>query len=202
MNSFEGRGIINPLKCELQELPAEKGAKRRHSPRERSPAAREGIARTTAPRPLLGERHPQARPAGQRRGAAAEAQPAGREGPARYLLGDAVQDLVHLHAGGVPVVAEADDDHAVLLREDGLVHLPAVVQVREHVRHGDPSARRRPRPGAREGPARWWAQPAPHSAAPAAPGHRRNPVPPAPASSAGTAAARNLWARTYRRRAC
>lgn len=30
---------------------------------------------------------------------------------------------------------EADDHHAVLLRQDGLVHLPAVVQVREHVRH-------------------------------------------------------------------
>lgn len=44
-----------------------------------------------------------------------------------YLLGDAVQHLVHLHARGVPVVPEADDHHTVLFRQDGLVHLPAVV---------------------------------------------------------------------------
>lgn len=52
-----------------------------------------------------------------------------------YLLRDAVQHLVHLHTRGVPVVSKADDDHAVLLRQDGLIHLPAVVQVWEHVRH-------------------------------------------------------------------
>ncbi|CAN7949868.1 unnamed protein product, partial [Ixodes pacificus] len=51
------------------------------------------------------------------------------------LLDDAVEDLVHLHAGGVPVVAEADHHHPVLLRQDGLVHLPAIVEVLEHVRH-------------------------------------------------------------------
>lgn len=50
-----------------------------------------------------------------------------RGAAAGYLLGDAVQHLVHLHARGVPVVPEADDHHAVLFRQDGLVHLPAVV---------------------------------------------------------------------------
>ncbi|CAN8003102.1 unnamed protein product, partial [Ixodes hexagonus] len=53
-----------------------------------------------------------------------------------YLLYDAVEHLIHLHAGRVPVVAEADHHHPVLLRQDGLVHLPAIVQVLQHVRHG------------------------------------------------------------------
>ncbi|CAN8008174.1 unnamed protein product, partial [Ixodes pacificus] len=52
------------------------------------------------------------------------------------LLDNAVEDFVHLHAGGVPVVPEADHHHPVLLRQDGLVHLPAIVEVLEHVRHG------------------------------------------------------------------
>ena len=54
-----------------------------------------------------------------------------------WLLWDSspVQDFVHLHAGWIPVVAEADDDHAVFLGQDGLVHLPAIVQMRQHVRH-------------------------------------------------------------------
>ena len=52
-----------------------------------------------------------------------------------FLFGDAVQNLVHLHASGVPVVSETNDDHAVLLRKDGLVYLPAIVQMRKHVRH-------------------------------------------------------------------
>ena len=45
------------------------------------------------------------------------------------FLRDAVQRLVHLHAGGVPVVAEPDQHHAVLLRQNGLVHLPPVGQM-------------------------------------------------------------------------
>lgn len=32
---------------------------------------------------------------------------------------------------------KADDHDSVLFREDGLVHLPAIVQVRQHVRHPD-----------------------------------------------------------------
>lgn len=52
-----------------------------------------------------------------------------------YLFGDAVQNLVHLHARWVPVVSEADDQNSVLLRQDGLVNLPAIVEMREHVRH-------------------------------------------------------------------
>jgi hypothetical protein len=44
-------------------------------------------------------------------------------------------DLVHLHAGGVPVVSEAYHYQLLGLGQDGLVHLPAVVQVRQQVRH-------------------------------------------------------------------
>lgn len=53
------------------------------------------------------------------------------------LVADPVERLVHLHAGGVPVVTEADDDDAILLTEDGLVDLPAVVEMAQHVRHLD-----------------------------------------------------------------
>ena len=35
-----------------------------------------------------------------------------------------------------------NDDHAVFFRKDGLIHLPAVVQVREHVRHLEPTGLR------------------------------------------------------------
>jgi hypothetical protein len=42
---------------------------------------------------------------------------------------------VYLHASLVPVVAEADDDEALLLGEDGLVHRPSRVQMRQQVRH-------------------------------------------------------------------
>ena len=45
------------------------------------------------------------------------------------LLRDGEEGLVHLHAGRVPVVAEADEDDLVLLGEDGLVHLPAILQM-------------------------------------------------------------------------
>jgi hypothetical protein len=45
------------------------------------------------------------------------------------LVSDLVEHLVLLHAGGVPVAAEADDDEALLLAEDGLVDMPAGVKV-------------------------------------------------------------------------
>ncbi|TNN38977.1 hypothetical protein EYF80_050853 [Liparis tanakae] len=48
------------------------------------------------------------------------------------LFRDAVEDLVHLHACRVPVVPEADHEDPVLFGQDGLVHLPAVVEMREH----------------------------------------------------------------------
>ena len=51
------------------------------------------------------------------------------------LFRDAVQNLVHLHAIEVPVMSETNDDHAVFLRQNGLVYLPAIVQIQEHVRH-------------------------------------------------------------------
>ena len=52
------------------------------------------------------------------------------------LLCDSEQRLVHLHALGVPVVPEPDHHHTVLLRQDGLVNLPAIVEMGEHERHG------------------------------------------------------------------
>ena len=58
-------------------------------------------------------------------------------GKVLHLLGDLVQGLVHLHALGVPVVAEADDHHPLRLVQDGLVHLPAVGEMGKHVRHGE-----------------------------------------------------------------
>jgi hypothetical protein len=36
----------------------------------------------------------------------------------------------------VPVMSEPDDDHTLLFGEDGLVDLPSIRQVWEHVRHG------------------------------------------------------------------
>ena len=59
-----------------------------------------------------------------------------------YLFSYAVQNLIHLHASRVPVVPKPNDDHAVFFRKDGLIHLPAVVQVREHVRHLEPTGLR------------------------------------------------------------
>ena len=53
------------------------------------------------------------------------------------LVADPVECLIHLHAGRVPVVTEADDDHTILLAEDGLVDLPAVVEMAQHIRHPD-----------------------------------------------------------------
>jgi len=53
-----------------------------------------------------------------------------------YLFGDLVQSLVHLHAFGVPIVAKPDDDYALGLVQNGLVHLPAIGEMRKHIRHG------------------------------------------------------------------
>lgn len=46
------------------------------------------------------------------------------------LLSDAVENFVHFHACWVPVVTEADHEDSVLLRQDGLVDLPAIVEMR------------------------------------------------------------------------
>ena len=59
-----------------------------------------------------------------------------------YLFSNAVQNLIHLHASRVPVVPKPNDDHAVFFRKDGLIHLPAIMQVREHVRHLEPTGLR------------------------------------------------------------
>ena len=45
------------------------------------------------------------------------------------------EEYWYLHAGLVPVVAEADDDEALLLGEDRLVHRPSRVQMRQQIRH-------------------------------------------------------------------
>ena len=52
------------------------------------------------------------------------------------FFGDAVEDFILFHAFLVPVAAEADDDEAIVFGHDGLVDVPAGVEVREHVRHG------------------------------------------------------------------
>lgn len=58
------------------------------------------------------------------------------DGKVLDLFRDRVEGLVHGHALGVPVVAEADDDDAVLFGLDGLVDVPARGQMGEKVRHG------------------------------------------------------------------
>lgn len=44
-----------------------------------------------------------------------------------FLFDNAMQNIVHLPEIGVPIVSEANDDHAVLLQKEGLVYLPAIV---------------------------------------------------------------------------
>ena len=64
-------------------------------------------------------------------------------GDVDYVEGDEVaefvgyfhDDFVHLHAFGVPVVAEADDDEFLWFGYDGLVYFPAVVEVGEEEGH-------------------------------------------------------------------
>ena len=56
------------------------------------------------------------------------------------FLRDAVESLVHLHTGGVPVVPEPDENNPVPLGEDGLVYLPAIGQMLEHETHGEITA--------------------------------------------------------------
>lgn len=51
------------------------------------------------------------------------------------FVGRLHDDLVHLHAGGVPVVPETNHHQLLGLSQDRLVHLPTVVQVRQQVRH-------------------------------------------------------------------
>ena len=58
------------------------------------------------------------------------------DGKVLDLFRDRVEGLVHGHALGVPVVAEADDDDAVLFGLDGLVDVPARGQMGKKVRHG------------------------------------------------------------------
>lgn len=50
-------------------------------------------------------------------------------------LRNAVQCLVHLHARWVVVVAEPDNDDAILLGENSLVHVPTGGQMRQEVGH-------------------------------------------------------------------
>ena len=52
-----------------------------------------------------------------------------------HILGEGKEHLVLLHALGVIVVPEANQDHLLLLRHDGLVHGPRTAQVWKHVTH-------------------------------------------------------------------
>lgn len=53
------------------------------------------------------------------------------DGVVADLVGDLVEDFVLAHAVWVPVATEADDDQAVLFGQDGLVDVPAGVEMRE-----------------------------------------------------------------------
>lgn len=53
------------------------------------------------------------------------------DGKVLDLVGNAVEYLVLAHAVRVPVTPEADHDESVILRHDGLVHVPAGFEVRE-----------------------------------------------------------------------
>ena len=57
------------------------------------------------------------------------------DGKVLHLLCAAVQCLIHYHTSRVPVVAEPNDNDSVFFGHDRLVHLPAIVQVLQHVRH-------------------------------------------------------------------
>lgn len=43
----------------------------------------------------------------------------------------------YLHASFVPIMAETDDNSALLLRQDGLIYGPAGVQMRQKIRHSE-----------------------------------------------------------------
>lgn len=45
------------------------------------------------------------------------------------LFSDAVENFVHFHTRWVPVVSKPDHKNSVLLRQDGLVDLPAVMEM-------------------------------------------------------------------------
>ena len=51
------------------------------------------------------------------------------------LLSNRVESLVHDHALCVPIVPEADNDHAVLLGLDCFINVPARRKVWEEIRH-------------------------------------------------------------------
>lgn len=46
-----------------------------------------------------------------------------------HLFGDAVENFVHLHTRWVPVVSKADHKDSVLLGQNGLVDLPAIMKM-------------------------------------------------------------------------
>ena len=86
-----------------------------------------------------------------------------------YLFSNAVQNLIHLHASRVPVVPKPNDDHAVFFRKDGLIHLPAIMQVREHVRHLEPTGLRGSGPAPPSRPMALPRNPPPQGASPRSP---------------------------------
>lgn len=48
------------------------------------------------------------------------------------LVGDLVEDFVLAHAPSIPISAESDHNQALLFAEDGLVDMPAGVEMRNH----------------------------------------------------------------------
>jgi hypothetical protein len=59
-----------------------------------------------------------------------------KDGKVFAYFGDFEEDFVLLHTFLIVVTTEPDDDEAVVFRHDGLVDVPAGVEVWEHVRHG------------------------------------------------------------------
>ena len=56
-------------------------------------------------------------------------------GKVLHLLGNLSKNLILDHAGWVGITPEPNHHHPVFLRYDGLVHLPAVIQMWKKVRH-------------------------------------------------------------------
>jgi len=55
------------------------------------------------------------------------------------LLTHGIQSLVHPHALWIPVVPESNDHDPIFFGQNSLVNMPARMQVREEIRHGDSS---------------------------------------------------------------
>ena len=57
------------------------------------------------------------------------------DGEVLDAVGDTIQDFILAHAVGVPVFAKEDDYKTFVFGHDGLVDVPASVEMGVHVRH-------------------------------------------------------------------